>query len=231
MLNSLADFYDEEIETDLGRFVTLIEPALLVIMGIVIAGLLLALYMPLFQLVGGRVALAVTATAVRGSIGETRPSGTEPRNGIGRHRRAAGASCYLSRPSEPAVEDRGEERRRARRLAERYGSSSSTWSSSSIDHELFRIDPGRPDAALRVRAVPPRGQVARGRRVRPERPADDRRAGAAARRRRSGSTVGAAVGDPVDPQEERELAARARGGDRELPAAAAARRTRTATTA
>jgi type IV pilus assembly protein PilC len=50
MLNSLADFYDEEIETDLGRFVTLIEPLLLVIMGIVIAGLLLALYMPLFQL-------------------------------------------------------------------------------------------------------------------------------------------------------------------------------------
>jgi type IV pilus assembly protein PilC len=50
MLNSLADFYDEEIETDLGRFVTLVEPVLLVIMGIVIAGLLLALYMPLFQL-------------------------------------------------------------------------------------------------------------------------------------------------------------------------------------
>jgi type IV pilus assembly protein PilC len=50
MLNSLADFYDEEIETDLGRFVTLVEPALLVIMGIVIASLLLALYMPLFQL-------------------------------------------------------------------------------------------------------------------------------------------------------------------------------------
>jgi type IV pilus assembly protein PilC len=50
MLNSLADFYDEEIETDLSRFVTLVEPALLVIMGLVIAGLLLALYMPLFQL-------------------------------------------------------------------------------------------------------------------------------------------------------------------------------------
>jgi type IV pilus assembly protein PilC len=50
MLNSLADFYDEEIETDLGRFVTLIEPILLVVMGIVVAGLLLALYMPLFQL-------------------------------------------------------------------------------------------------------------------------------------------------------------------------------------
>ena len=50
MLNSLADFYDEEIETNLGRFITVIEPVLLVIMGIVIAGLLLSLYMPLFQL-------------------------------------------------------------------------------------------------------------------------------------------------------------------------------------
>jgi type IV pilus assembly protein PilC len=50
MLNSLADFYDEEIETTLSRFVTLVEPILLVTMGLVIAALLLALYMPLFQL-------------------------------------------------------------------------------------------------------------------------------------------------------------------------------------
>jgi type IV pilus assembly protein PilC len=50
MLNSLADFYDEEIETEVSRFVNLIEPALLVIMGVVIAAIVLALYMPLFQL-------------------------------------------------------------------------------------------------------------------------------------------------------------------------------------
>jgi type IV pilus assembly protein PilC len=50
MLNSLADFYDEEIETEVGRFVTLIEPALLVMMGIVIAIIVLSLYMPLFEL-------------------------------------------------------------------------------------------------------------------------------------------------------------------------------------
>jgi type IV pilus assembly protein PilC len=50
MLNSLADFYDEEIDTNLGRFITIIEPALLVIMGVVIAGLLLSLYLPLFNL-------------------------------------------------------------------------------------------------------------------------------------------------------------------------------------
>jgi len=50
MLNTVADFFDEEIGTNMERFVTLVEPALLVIMGLVIAGLLLALYMPLFQL-------------------------------------------------------------------------------------------------------------------------------------------------------------------------------------
>jgi len=50
MLNAQADFYDEDIDTTLTRFVALVEPALLIIMGIVIAGLLLALYMPVFQL-------------------------------------------------------------------------------------------------------------------------------------------------------------------------------------
>jgi type IV pilus assembly protein PilC len=50
MLNTVADFYDEDISTTMDRFITLVEPILLVIMGIVIAGLLLALYMPLFQL-------------------------------------------------------------------------------------------------------------------------------------------------------------------------------------
>jgi type IV pilus assembly protein PilC len=50
MLNSLADFYDEEIETEVGRFVTIIEPALLIVMGLVIAVIVLALYLPLFEL-------------------------------------------------------------------------------------------------------------------------------------------------------------------------------------
>jgi len=50
MLNSLCEFYDEEIETNMDRFVTLVEPILLITMGVVIAALLLALYMPLFQL-------------------------------------------------------------------------------------------------------------------------------------------------------------------------------------
>jgi type IV pilus assembly protein PilC len=50
MLNTVADFYDEEIATDMERFVSLVEPVLLVVMGVVIAALLLALYMPLLEL-------------------------------------------------------------------------------------------------------------------------------------------------------------------------------------
>jgi type IV pilus assembly protein PilC len=50
MLNSLADFYDEEIETEVSRFITLVEPLILVIMGVIIAMVVLALYMPLFEL-------------------------------------------------------------------------------------------------------------------------------------------------------------------------------------
>jgi type IV pilus assembly protein PilC len=50
MLNSVADFYDEENETSLERFSNLIQPVLLIVMGIILAGLIMSLYMPLFQL-------------------------------------------------------------------------------------------------------------------------------------------------------------------------------------
>jgi type IV pilus assembly protein PilC len=50
MLNSIADFYDEENDTSLTRFSNLVQPVLLVVMGVIIAALLLSLYMPLFRL-------------------------------------------------------------------------------------------------------------------------------------------------------------------------------------
>jgi type IV pilus assembly protein PilC len=56
MLVSLAEFYEEEVETEVARFITLIEPVILIVMGAVIALVVLALYMPLFELgsvVGG----------------------------------------------------------------------------------------------------------------------------------------------------------------------------------
>jgi len=50
MLSNVSEFYDEEIEARLSRLVAAIEPIILVIMGIVIALLLYAFYLPLFQL-------------------------------------------------------------------------------------------------------------------------------------------------------------------------------------
>jgi type IV pilus assembly protein PilC len=50
MLNSLAEFYDEEVETEVDRVTRLIEPAMLVFMGIIIAAVVVALYLPLFEL-------------------------------------------------------------------------------------------------------------------------------------------------------------------------------------
>jgi type IV pilus assembly protein PilC len=50
MLSSLAEFYDEEVETEVDRVTRLIEPAMLVFMGVVIAAVVLALYLPLFEL-------------------------------------------------------------------------------------------------------------------------------------------------------------------------------------
>ena len=50
MLANVSEFYDEEIEARLARLVTAIEPIILVLMGGVIAILLYAFYLPLFQL-------------------------------------------------------------------------------------------------------------------------------------------------------------------------------------
>lgn len=50
MLTNVSEFYDEEIEARLSRLVAAIEPIILVVMGCVIALLLYAFYLPLFQL-------------------------------------------------------------------------------------------------------------------------------------------------------------------------------------
>ena len=82
------------------------------------------------------------------------------------------------------------------------------------------LDPGRPDAAVRIRSVSARRQNTLDRRLGSHRLADDRRAGRVARHANQGRRR-PAIGDRVDPQEERELAARARGRHRELPTATA----------
>ncbi len=52
VLNEVADFYDGEVDTKLSILTSTIEPALMIIMGFIIGIIVLALYMPIFQLAG-----------------------------------------------------------------------------------------------------------------------------------------------------------------------------------
>ena len=49
MLNSVAEFYDEELEIRMATVISLVEPVMLVLMAVLVAGMLLAFYLPLFQ--------------------------------------------------------------------------------------------------------------------------------------------------------------------------------------
>ena len=52
MLNSVSDFLDEQIETRMQRLLSLIEPLMLVFMGIIIAILLISIYLPMYSMLG-----------------------------------------------------------------------------------------------------------------------------------------------------------------------------------
>jgi type IV pilus assembly protein PilC len=50
MLNSVAEFFEEDVATALAAALTLIEPAILIIMGAVVLFILISLYLPIFSL-------------------------------------------------------------------------------------------------------------------------------------------------------------------------------------
>jgi type IV pilus assembly protein PilC len=50
MLNSVAEFYEEDVQTALGAAMALIEPVILIIMAIFVGGILISLYLPIFTL-------------------------------------------------------------------------------------------------------------------------------------------------------------------------------------
>jgi type IV pilus assembly protein PilC len=50
MLNSVAEFFEEDVQTALTASLALIEPAILIVMGVVVVVILIALYLPIFSL-------------------------------------------------------------------------------------------------------------------------------------------------------------------------------------
>jgi type IV pilus assembly protein PilC len=49
MLNSVAEFYEEEVNLRLSTLVAVIEPVILIFMGIFVAFILISLYLPIFS--------------------------------------------------------------------------------------------------------------------------------------------------------------------------------------
>jgi type IV pilus assembly protein PilC len=52
MLNKIADFYDEEVNEAVAALTSIIEPVIIVFMGAVIGGILIAMYLPMFDIIG-----------------------------------------------------------------------------------------------------------------------------------------------------------------------------------
>jgi type IV pilus assembly protein PilC len=50
MLVKIADFYDEEVDNAVANLTSLMEPLIIVFLGIVIGGLVIAMYLPIFKL-------------------------------------------------------------------------------------------------------------------------------------------------------------------------------------
>ena len=53
MLSSIAEFYEEDVQSALSAAMSLIEPAILVFMGVVVGFILISLYLPIFSFTAG----------------------------------------------------------------------------------------------------------------------------------------------------------------------------------
>ncbi len=52
MLGKIADFYEQEVDAAIANLLTLMEPALIGFLGVTIGGIVIAMYMPMFTLIG-----------------------------------------------------------------------------------------------------------------------------------------------------------------------------------
>jgi type IV pilus assembly protein PilC len=50
MLNKLADFYEDDVDNMVSNLMTLMEPAIMVFLGVILGGLIISMYLPIFQL-------------------------------------------------------------------------------------------------------------------------------------------------------------------------------------
>jgi type IV pilus assembly protein PilC len=51
MLNKIADFYEDEVDAAVQGLVKLMEPVMIFILGVIIGGIVIAMYLPMFTLI------------------------------------------------------------------------------------------------------------------------------------------------------------------------------------
>ena len=51
MLSKIADFYDEEVDVAVGTLLSLMEPVMIVVLGVVVGGMVVAMYLPIFDMI------------------------------------------------------------------------------------------------------------------------------------------------------------------------------------
>jgi type IV pilus assembly protein PilC len=51
MLSKIADFYDEEVDAAVGALLSLMEPIMIVVLGVIVGGMVVAMYLPIFDMV------------------------------------------------------------------------------------------------------------------------------------------------------------------------------------
>ena len=52
MLSKIADFYDEEVDVAVANLTQMLEPLLMIFLGVTVGGIVVAMYMPMFKLIG-----------------------------------------------------------------------------------------------------------------------------------------------------------------------------------
>jgi type IV pilus assembly protein PilC len=51
MLSKIADFYDEEVDAAVSNLLSLLEPVMIVFLGVVVGGMVVSMYLPIFDMI------------------------------------------------------------------------------------------------------------------------------------------------------------------------------------
>ena len=75
MLSKIADFYEDEVDTAVAGMLTLMEPVMIAFLGVVVGGIVIAMYLPIFDLISKLSQLADGHVPIQTAVARDRPRG------------------------------------------------------------------------------------------------------------------------------------------------------------